>query len=137
MQVKALTIDVANTFHDAEVSSVSHDPAASELSLTFTLPDSHVKTIYFRQVSAFRVADFVRQNVVSRVLMSTWHQFSDAELMKKVNWANSLSDTPIFLDEIHMVEYVRNIASGKWHLLIVEPSCGAEVVVIAEHIFLI
>ncbi|MGT2476490.1 hypothetical protein [Paraburkholderia terrae] len=134
MKDGSLTQDVAFTFHDAELLSISHRRLNAELRMSFVLVDGSVRAISCEGVRAMRATDIVRQNVVSRILLSTWHRFLDREVVKKVNWANSLDDTSIQLDSSAMTQYEKNIASGVWNLLVVEPSCGAEIVVVSDSI---
>jgi hypothetical protein len=129
-----LTRQVALDFHDAELLCVSHRRLKSELRLDFTVSDLKVQSIVCGGVHVFRVADIVRQNIVSRILVSSWHQFMDLDMTRKINWANSLNDTPISISSSVMVKYAQNIASGDWSLMVVEPSCGAEIVVVCDSV---
>lgn len=134
MKEELLTREMALSFHDAELRSVEHDRFKSELRITFALSGGNVRAISCRGVHVLRATDIVRQNVTSTVLLSSWHRFPDCDVVAKVNWANSLSDTPIQLGLAAMTKYRQSIASGDWSLLVIEPSCGAEIVVVCDSV---
>lgn len=136
MKDELLTKDVARSFHDAELLSVTHDRARSELRTTFALRGDNVRAITCEGIHALRAADIIRHNVVSRVLLSSWHRFAEGELAAKVNWANSLDGTEVRLGSPSMTRYETSIASGDWNLLVIEPSYGAEIVVICDRVAL-
>ncbi|CAD6553244.1 hypothetical protein LMG28727_05509 [Paraburkholderia kirstenboschensis] len=134
MKDELLTKEVALGFQEAELLSVEHHRLKSELRTTFALRDADVRAICCGGIHALRASDIIRHNVVSRVLLSSWHQFADGELTTKVNWANSLNGTEVRLGSSTLTRYEENIACGDWNLLVIEPSYGAEIVVVCDRV---
>ncbi len=113
-------------FHDAELVGLEANRDERSLTLKFRRADASISTLHVEGVSRFRIVDFVDQNVVSRLLVSSSHAFSKDEIAYWCRWICTLSDTTSWADEGHIEEVRSKIAEGKLLLLVLEPSCGAE-----------
>ena len=83
-----------------------------------------------------RTSDFFTQNVVSRLLVSGHHTFSEQEIRNAVLWSASLSDfSPDFSDE-EMSSKVAAIVDGSLRLMVLEPSVGCELACVCREVAL-
>jgi hypothetical protein len=131
-----LSIKELSKFHDAEINSILRFSEENDLQLGFKLNSGGQCTVIFHDVKAVRIRDLVSQNVVSRVKVLPFSSLSDARVEELINWANSFVDADIRLAPNAMQHWLTQIKNGRWILFVIEPSRGAEVVVIAETITL-
>ncbi|MGT0196381.1 hypothetical protein [Burkholderia pyrrocinia] len=125
------------TFHDAELVMIDHRPTDQELRLRFRRIDGGVGTYRFTGVISQRVIDFAGQNVVSRLLISAAYPFSAAEIGQWLKWMNSREDfEAASVDESLLNRYLADFDADRKALFVLEPSCGAEVAVLCEAIWL-
>jgi hypothetical protein len=125
------------SFHDAELIGIEHDPGERALELRFRRVGDEIETLRFSGVVAQRLIDFAGQNVASRLLISTQHAFSLAEVQTWVQWINSRDDSKGgAISEQKGAEYQQSLKSGHRVLFILEPSCGAEMAVLCESLSL-
>ncbi|MDO8289140.1 MAG: hypothetical protein Q7T44_07965 [Parvibaculum sp.] len=119
-------------FHDAELVGLDANRNERSLSLRFRRVDNSVSTLHIEGVSAFRITDFVNQNVVSRLLESSSYVFSKDEISRQVEWLCSLSDSVTWAtgEKIDLIQ--KEISEGSLLLLVLEPSCGAEFAALAR-----
>jgi hypothetical protein len=125
------------SFHDAELITITNNPSDYAFTLHFQRINGSVETISFTGVMAQRVMDFAEQNIVSRLLISAHYHFSSAEIRAWLQWVNSRDDaTASAIDDKTANEYAQNFANGSGALFVLEPSCGAEIVVHCKDIWL-
>ena len=124
------------TFHDAELVGIDHRPADRELRLRFMRVDGTTGT--FRCVGVFsqRVVDFAEQNVVSRLLISPTYHFSAAEVGQWLRWVDSRDDFQATVDQKQIDQRIADFVAGRKALFVLEPSCGAELAVVCDSIWL-
>lgn len=124
------------TFHDAELVAIDHRPADRELLLRFTRVDGTTGTFRFVGVVSQRVVDFAEQNVVSRLLISPKYRFSASEVGQWLRWVDSRDDSQATVDQKKIDQRVADFGAGRKALFVLEPSCGAEVAVVCDSIWL-
>lgn len=118
--------------HDAELIGLDVNRNEKSVSLRFRYVDASVHLLQIEGVSAFRVTDFVGQNVTSRLLVSLRHVFSEDEVVYWVKWISSFTDTSSWATD-KQIELIRGeIAEGALLLIVLEPSCGAEFAALAR-----
>lgn len=133
--IKTLT-DVPS-FHDAELIAVEHHPDDRELVLSFRRVGGEVESLLFTGVISQRMVDFAEQNVASRLLISPRYRFSTGETRTWMQWINSRDDAEAAaIDDVQAEQYARDFLAGRQALFVLEPSCGAEVAVLSEVIWL-
>lgn len=109
--------------------------AVGSLRIGFIQTSGANSRLEFLGVVSFRLSDFVVQNVVSRVRATPWHSFADGRLEELMVWSNSFSDATIRLPSESMERALRAIEEGRLTVVMIEPSRGAEAVIIAEGVF--
>jgi hypothetical protein len=124
------------TFHDAELVGIDHRPADRELRLRFARVDGTTGTFRFLGVVSLRVVDFAEQNVVSRLLISSTYNFSAAEVGQWLRWVDSRDDLQATVNQKQIDERIADFVAGRKALFVLEPSCGAEVAVVCDSIWL-
>ncbi|WP_414441768.1 hypothetical protein [Burkholderia sp. 22PA0106] len=125
------------SFHDAEITCIEHHSENRELVVSFKRVNGETGFFRFTGVIAQRIVDFSEQNVVSRLLMSPRYPFSSEEVRTWVRWVNSREDArakPV--DGERADQYVHDFVTGRRALFVLEPSCGAEMAVLCESIWL-
>jgi hypothetical protein len=127
-----MMVEPLNEFHDAELIAIELDRQAKLMALRFILPNRHIKIIRLEGVSHLRANDIVSQNVVSRVLVSSNNKFSADEISHWTKWVTTLTDTSSFATEDQLAMIQEQISQSQYFLLVLEPSWGAEIVVIAK-----
>jgi hypothetical protein len=132
--------DIADvpSFHDAELVGIEHRPEDRELELRFKRVRGEAAAFRFVGVITQRIVDFAEQNVLSRLLISPRYEFSSDEVRTWVRWINSRDDAKAAPVEGEKADrYVRDFVTGRRALFVLEPSCGAEMAVLCESIWLL
>ena len=130
-------IERLSTFHDAELRHVSHKAAVELLELGFEKADGQFVLISLCGVVAFRATDMKMQSVVSRLLVHGINiTLTEADLVEHVGWISRTCDGEQLSDSKAVNTLVQKVIAGKRQLFILEPSWGAEMVVLAEKILL-
>lgn len=119
-------------FHDAEMIALEVDRHARSVTLRFVLPDKGVRIVELGSVSHFRANDVIGQNVVSRMLVSSNGDFSPGDLLRWIRWVTSLDGTGPFATDEQIEAIRRQVEEGQLLLVVLEPSWGAELAVLAE-----
>ncbi len=118
--------------HDAELFEVLMDRDANYLRLGFRNLDHAEIRIEFENILTYRIDNIRYQNVVSRLQMSNVSTNFDEELETAARWTCSGSSGALWSSEEILRNRIENIRDGNLQLLCLDPSCGAEVGVIAE-----
>lgn len=126
-----MNFKVVNAYHDAELKGIDSSNATS-IVLLFCLEDGQKKSLTLRGCEFFRVNDFVSQNVVSRLLIFQGQDIDKVSVIEKLRWATSLCDASSFLGQERLDDIIAKIQGGERSLLALEPSWGAELVVLFE-----
>lgn len=119
-------------FHDAELVAIEIDRHAKSMMLRFALDGAATKTIRLSGVSYFRAVDLITQNVVSRIIAPSLDNLWSEDIRRWIGWVTSLSDNASFATAQQILDIERRISQGEITLLVVEPSWGAEIVIIAK-----
>ncbi|SMG60823.1 hypothetical protein [Paraburkholderia susongensis] len=119
-------------YHDAEIGTIAYSRTRKSVQLDFQQTSGDDIHLTFSGVRAFRVNDFGLQNVVSRVLVSTSRVFSADEVRDYLQWAHSQHDYKASLADAKATEIERALSQGALFLFVVEPSVGAEIVILCE-----
>ena len=125
-------------FHDAELIGMNHDRKQRSLELLFLDPNSRTMKIYLGGVIAFRCVDFGLQNVVSRFLVHGINvDLSVLEIHARTAWISETSDGEQ-LQEMKCIELrSQQVLNGECSLIQIEPSWGAELVVLSFNIYVV
>jgi hypothetical protein len=130
-------VDSVPSFHDAELIGIEHRPDARELVLRFRRVAGEIESLRFTEVNVLRIVDFAEQNLASRLLISPKYQFSSDDVRTWVQWVNSRDDAKASpIDDERANQYVCDFAAARKALFILEPSCGAEIAVLCESVWL-
>jgi hypothetical protein len=125
------------TFHDAELRTVSHKADVELLELGFEKADGQFVMVSLRGIAAFRVTDMRTQNVVSRLLVHGANiQFAEDEILDRVSWVSRTCEGEQLSKPAAIYTLVQKVKSGEQLLFVLEPSWGAEMIVIAEELAL-
>jgi hypothetical protein len=122
--------------HDAEIFGVSVDRLSEYARLDFRLESGSFLFAEMKGLRAFRCEDMTLQNVISRMLRSDMNQIAPAALEGWLSWCTSLSDTHSWLCEERRREWLRECQNGSLILVIVEPSAGAQIAAVCEHLLI-
>lgn len=130
-------IERLSTFHDAELRHVSHKAAVELLELGFEKADGQFVLVALCGVIAFRATDMRMQNVVSRLLVHGANiTFTATDLAEHVGWISRTYDGEQLSEPAAVNSLVQKVIAGERLLFVLEPSWGAEMVVLAEKIVL-
>lgn len=126
-------VERLSTFHDAELRQVSHKAEFGLLELGFEKADGQFVVMSLCRVAAFRVTDMAMQNVVSRLLIHGVNiKLTENELADRIGWVSKTCDGEQLSEPSTLSMLIDKVNSGEMLLFILEPSWGAELIVIAE-----
>lgn len=118
--------------HDSEIVKISVDRRTQNGKIDFLLENGQLGSISFIGLKAFRCEDFTLQNVINRVLRSSRNEITRENVDYWFQWVTSLSDSSSWLSENRKKEWISSCDLGKLDLIIIEPSAGAQIVVLCE-----
>jgi hypothetical protein len=121
-------VKIIDGFHDAELTGISSGDSPRSIVLLFSLMNEQKRSLALRDCKIFRASDFVIQNVVSRLLLFHGPEIDTDSVAERLRWASSLSDASSSLSHERQSELIEKIRTGDLSLLVLEPSCGAELV---------
>ena len=116
--------------HDATLKKIDINAIDKNIALYFHFESKDDCSLRCQQVKAFRCEDLNLQNVVSKIRFSSKDYFTDDELEYRIKWATSTSDTKSWLSEDVKEKWIEKIKTGDLALIYVEPSAGAQIVII-------
>lgn len=120
--------------HDAELVNISIMRAVRSLRLEFLLVTGGKIQVLVDGVTHFRAADVIMQNVVSRLLISSRDALSDNDIADRLRWVTRLSDTSSFASDPQLDLLRAKLLSNELVLIFLEPSWGAELVIVGKSI---
>jgi len=116
--------------HDGVVEGVFFDNKEDILTL-FVRIDCEVRyELVFKGVLEYRVLDFGKQNIISRVINYQKDNFCHDEIFELLKWVSSNSDSSTYWSNDELRKIVEKIKSNDLALLYMEPSAGAEIVIL-------
>ncbi|HUB88573.1 MAG TPA: hypothetical protein VMA74_02470 [Dyella sp.] len=121
-------------YHDVALKGIVGSGAPGIIALSFVMEDGQQKSLTLHACEIFRATDFVNQNVVSRLLLFRGPEIDTGIVIDKLRWATSLSDAKSYLSPEWVEVVLAKIRSGQLSLLVLEPSCGAEIVALFSHL---
>jgi hypothetical protein len=121
-----------NKLHDAELTSVLFNRHARSVTLKFASPQGQHSLFRMEGLFHFRAIDILIQNVVSRVRVSANGDLDSDEIAGWIRWVTGFSDSPSFLTEDQLTTLKEQILQHERCLIVIEPSCGAELAAIAR-----
>jgi hypothetical protein len=127
--------DVA-LLHDAELHLVCMDRSQQQLKLSFNCLGGGQSSILFCGTRAYKITEIRSQNVASRIMISSLGSDFDGDIEGILRWIYTDSSNIMLISEISLKTHLQDIISGDLHLLYIDPSCGAEIGVIAKTISL-
>lgn len=124
-----------NCFHDAELVDISRSPASMDLRLDFLAEDGRRLRARAIGVSMFRAVDIGMQNVVSRIASTHHRNIGDRnEVAGTLKWLSETVDGSSYLSTETLTNLLGKIATGELSLMVVDPSVGGEIAVLAAEI---
>jgi hypothetical protein len=132
-----MTIDrqYLQSFHDAEFGTFSADRQAETAALLLHREDGTRAGFSFEGVRMLRASDFLNQNVVSRILLSSVNP-DRSEIADIVKWAYTVGSR-VCITDAAFHEVMQRIAAAELHLFYVDPSVGAEIAILADVVRLV
>ncbi len=124
--------DALAKMHDAELVSVEVVREEKKLILGFQKAKAQVEYLFCNDVVAFRVNNFIFQNVVSRLIVSSDYSLNDEETLTWVKWIHSFNDTKTTIRPDAIDSYVKRIRDKELILFFIDPSWGGEVAAICK-----
>lgn len=121
-----------HNYHDAELSGAAYLRADASALLNFQRASGESARLVFTGVRALRIVDYGLQNVASRFLTSPTYVFSTDEIKAYVSWAHSKHDYNAAVSDDEVKEIEIAVAHGRLTLFVLEPSVGAEIVILCE-----
>lgn len=116
--------------HDGVVEGVFFDNKEDILTL-FVRIDCEVRyELVFKGVLEYRVLDFGKQNIISRVINYQKDNFCHDEIFELLKWVSSSSDSSTYWSNDELRKIVEKIKLNDLALLYLEPSAGAEIVIL-------
>ncbi len=115
-------------YHDAVLSAINADKAASASVLTFELRDGSTRRVVLKGCELLRIVDFTNQNIVSRLIKYSGASADATDIADKLTWATSLSDASSYLSQEALTSIISRVQAGDASVLYLEPSNGAELV---------
>lgn len=127
-----MNLMLIDAYHDAELKSVDCRDSAC-LVLRLAMRNGISRVLMLHEPQFFRIADFVNQNVVSRLHIISGEHVDKDFVVENLKWASRQRDSASFL-QVHVIEDILGkIKRRERSLLVIEPSWGAEVVALFAH----
>lgn len=82
----------------------------------------------------FRVADVVRQNVASRIVIYSGNGFDMDDVCSKISWASTADGEKSYVSQKLIESITGRLLEGDQILVYLEPSVGAEAVLLCRSI---
>jgi len=121
-----------SVFHDYEILSLVHEPRDETLQLAVRAPSGEVANLVLRGCSVFRVCDFIRQNVIERIIFTSGPEENEDVIRKSLGWMASLTDSASYMMPQTVTKVLGDIRSGDMILVECVPSYGAEIVALCR-----
>jgi hypothetical protein len=124
----------SKNYHDAELVGLYYVRDRQHLLLNFQLVTGDLAIVRCNGVTHFRLGEMGLQNVTSRLLISSEREFQPDDIRNHINWACSRDGREHFMTDSRAAYFRTTIRHREWTLLVLEPSVGAEVVVVCESV---
>jgi hypothetical protein len=121
-------------YHDAELIGLYYARDTHHLLLNFQLVTGGLAVVQSDGVTHFRLGEMDLQNVTSRLLISSEREFQPDDIRDHLNWACSRDGREHLMTDSRAVHFRTRIRHRELTLLVLEPSIGAEVVVVCKSV---
>jgi len=122
----------AAAMHDSEVVGIEINRKNKIAKLALLTESAETWCFECDGVALIRAVDFIDQNVVSRLLISSVFIFSESQIRHWLNWLSSLIDMKSNMTPEILEAYKKKIEIGDMSLLVLEPSRGMELGVLSR-----
>ena len=123
-----------SSFHDAELTRLMISRESKQMSLDYLTEGKALLQLRATGLHAFRAVDVGMQNVVSQILSTNLHEVSETEIIDTLEWISATLDSPPYLSGDVIASYVNKIKKREIFLVIIEPSVGGEICLLAEEV---
>jgi hypothetical protein len=127
-------VDQMKNYHDAEFIGLYYARDKQRLMLNFQLVSRDLAVVRCDGVTHFRMGEMGLQNVLSRLLISSERDFPPDDIRIYINWACSRDGHEHAMTDDRAAYFRTNIRNRRFVLLVLEPSVGAEIVVVCESV---
>lgn len=119
--------------HDAELYAVRHEVASNAVECIFRKADGYDLTVSLAGVERFRCTDFGLQNVVLElIVIDATDRSKEGELRGHLQWISATSDGENLAKAQEIETAVQNVLDGKYILVSLIPSWGAQICALAK-----
>jgi hypothetical protein len=119
-------------YHDAEIIGLKCSDLEKGLELSFKLPDNVESIISFPGCQFYRIDGMWKQNVVYRIRSTSTESINHSEILATLN-TMVRNDSQISSLPTSQIEFwLDSVINGDLILSIVEPSTGAEFMIISK-----
>ncbi|SOE95911.1 hypothetical protein SAMN05414139_08830 [Burkholderia sp. D7] len=125
-------MDQKKNYHDAELVGLYYARGRQHLLLNFQLVNSDLAVVRCDGVTHFKLGEMGLQNVTSRLLISSEREFHPDEIRDHINWACSRDGHEHAMTDSRAAYFRTSIRHRQVALLVLEPSIGAELVVVCK-----
>jgi hypothetical protein len=127
-------MNTKKNYHDAEFIGLHYTRDERRLRLNFQLVSGEVAVVRCEVVSVFRLGEMGLQNVASRLLISSEREFQPDDIRERINWAASRDSWEYAMTDEQAAHFATEIGQRKLIVLVLEPSIGAELVVVCKSV---
>ncbi|WP_162572210.1 hypothetical protein [Variovorax sp. PBL-H6] len=121
--------------HDAELYAVRHDTSSGTVECVVRKVDGHDPTLTLTGIERFRCSDFGLQNVVLElIVIDTTRRPTQHELRGHLQWISATFDGESLLSAQETEAAVQNMLDGRYVLVSLIPSWGAQIRALAQSI---
>ncbi|CAN7691998.1 hypothetical protein [Caballeronia sp. LjRoot31] len=125
-------MNTKKNYHDADFIGLQYTRAERRLTLDFQLVTGELAVVCCEEVSVFRLGEMGLQNVTSRLLISSEREFQPNDIRERINWAASREGWEYTMTDEQAEHFIIEIRQQKLTVLVLEPSIGAELVVVCK-----
>jgi hypothetical protein len=127
-------MNTMKNYHDAEFIGLHYARDERCLKLDFQLVSGELAMVRCEEISVFRLGEMGLQNVTSRLLISSEKEFKPDDIREHINWAASRDGWEYTMTDEQAVHFATEIQLRKLTVLVLEPSIGAELVVVCKSV---
>jgi len=125
---------LALDFHDASILAIRMSKGGDSVALEIETRDRGRAVIQATGLKGFRATDVGMQNVLSRGIFSRSTLMSSRAIGEMLDWLTSGGDGVSYLNNAARQRYSAEILSGELELAVLEPSVGAEIVLLCTEL---
>lgn len=122
--------NLSKKVHDGIIEGLFFDDIEQTLRLFIKIDYEIRYELIFKGVVEYRVLDFGMQNLVSRMINYQKDNFFHNEILELLKWVSSNSDSSTYWSNEELINIIEKIKSNGLALLYIEPSVGAEIVIL-------